>query len=111
MTVLLQLQKLFIVFATLTVASSAFPQHSQYGRPYASALTTSLDPVIPEGCTFISSKKEVGLDGTITGEYSYQDPVGSTIIVNYSVNGDGTNYTESRKVIKGYETDQIKGTI
>ena len=40
--------------------------------------------------------------GKITGEYTYEDPVGSTIVVSYSMNLDKTNYVEERKVYKKY---------
>ena len=40
------------------------------------------------------------------GEYSYKDPVGSTVTVTYSVNQDGTDYEESRKILKAYQTSK-----
>ena len=54
---------------------------------------------------FIFSSKEI-VDGRILGEYSYKDPVGSTVTVTYSVNQDGTDYEESRKILKAYQTSK-----
>lgn len=105
--------KLFVVLATFCAAANALPQ--SYGTSSSHSglqLLQDLEHSLPEGCTFISSSKEESADGVITGEYSYKDPIGSTITVTYSVNADGTNYTESRKILKAYETDlvQISGS-
>ena len=59
---------------------------------------------IPEGCTFISQTQET-VNGVIKGEYTYEDPIGSQITVTYSVNVDGSNYVEKRKILKAYDTD------
>ena len=60
--------------------------------------------VIPEGCNFLSQKQTTE-GNLIKGEYSYEDPIGSTITVTYSVGVDGSNYQEMRKILKGYKTD------
>ena len=41
----------------------------------------------------------------IKGEYTYEDPIGSRITVSYSVNVDGSNYVEKRKIVKAYKND------
>ena len=58
---------------------------------------------LPAGCKFISSTQNIE-DGVVKGEYSYEDPIGSTITVTYQVNTDGSNYLEKRKITKGYQT-------
>ena len=52
-----------------------------------------------------SGNSEELVGGKIKGVYSYIDPVGSLIEVNYSMNPDKTDYLEERKVIKNYEND------
>merc|ERR1712012_751098 len=54
-----------------------------------------------DDCMCITKTEEV-IGGKITGEYTYEDPVGSTIVVSYSMNLDKTNYVEERKVYKKY---------
>jgi len=92
--------KIFVVLAAALVVASAAPQHS-FGL---ARLTSNFEPEIPEGCTFLSQTQET-VNGVVKGEYSYKDPVGSTVIVTYSLNEDGTDYQETRKIIKAYETD------
>ena len=82
--------------------SAALPQ---YNFDFESVTHTDNYVNIPEGCTFISSSKEI-VNGRIEGEYSYKDPVGSIVTVTYSVGTDGTDYTESRKIVKAYQTDR-----
>ena len=88
------MQKLFLVLAALVAVSVAAPQ---YNYDVKSVTQTDQYVKIPEGCTFISSKKE-NINGRIEGEYSYKDPVGNIITVTYGMNIDGTGYTESRKI-------------
>ena len=76
------------------MATAALPQYKDFNFESV----TSNQVRIPEGCTFISSSKEYTNNGRIEGEYSYKDPVNSIITVTYSVNVDGTDYTESRRV-------------
>jgi len=92
--------KLFVILAAALVVANAAPQHS-FGL---ARLTANFEPEIPEGCTFLSQTQET-VNGVVQGEYSYKDPVGSTVIVTYSLNEDGTDYQETRKIIKAYETD------
>jgi len=94
--------KFFVVLAALVTVSAALPQ---YNFDFESVTTTDNYVNIPEGCTFISSSKEI-VNGRIEGEYSYKDPVGSIVTVTYSVGTDGKDYTESRKIIKKYQTDR-----
>jgi len=89
--------KLFLVLAALVAVSVAAPQ---YNYDVKSVTQTDQYVKIPEGCTFISSSKE-NVNGRIEGEYSYKDPVGNIITVTYSLNIDGTGYTESRKINRG----------
>jgi len=95
--------KFFVVLAALVTVSAALPQ---YNFDFESVTTTDNYVNIPEGCTFISSSKEI-VNGRIEGEYSYKDPVGSIVTVTYSVGTDGKDYTESRKIIKKYQTDKV----
>ena len=87
-------QKVFVVWTALLVATAALPQYKDFNFESV----TSNRVQIPEGCTFISSSKEYTNNGRIEGEYKYKDPVNSIITVTYSVNIDGTDYTESRRV-------------
>ena len=88
----------------MVTVSAALPQ---YNFDFDSVTHSGTDKYvnIPEGCTFISSSKEI-IDGRIEGEYSYKDPVGSIVTVTYSVNQDGTDYEESRKILKAYQTSK-----
>merc|ERR1712203_1002029 len=86
-------------------SAASAPQHSS-GRAiksFADEFRAGLVN-IPEGCTFISQTQET-VDGVIKGEYTYEDPIGSKITVTYSVNVDGSNYVEKRKILKAYDTD------
>jgi len=96
--------KLFLVLIFIASATSA-PQHGS-GRAiksFADEFRAGLVN-IPEGCTFISQTQET-VNGVIKGEYTYEDPIGSQITVTYSVNVDGSNYVEKRKILKAYDTD------
>ena len=52
-------------------------------------------------CQCISRAEEVQ-GNKIKGIYEYEDPVGSRIVVFYSMNKDKTDYVEERKVYKNY---------
>ena len=52
-------------------------------------------------CQCISRTEEVQ-GNKIKGIYEYKDPVGSRIVVFYSMNKDKTDYTEERKIYKNY---------
>jgi len=96
--------KLFLVLIFIASATAA-PQHGS-GRAiksFADEFRAGLVN-IPEGCTFISQTQET-VNGVIKGEYTYEDPIGSQITVTYSVNVDGSNYVEKRKILKAYDTD------
>lgn len=96
--------KLFLVVLFIASATSA-PQHGS-GRAvksFADEFRAGLVN-IPEGCSFISQSQET-VNGVIKGEYTYEDPIGSRITVTYSVNVDGSNYVEKRKIVKAYGTD------
>ena len=91
-----------MVLAALVTVSAALPQ---FNFDFESVTHTDKYVNIPEGCTFISSSKDI-VDGVIQGVYKYKDPVGSIVTVTYSVNEDGTDYQESRKILKAYETER-----
>merc|ERR1712018_872651 len=102
--ILSYIMKLFLVLIFIASATSA-PQHGS-GRAiksFADEFRAGLVN-IPEGCTFISQTQET-VNGVIKGEYTYEDPIGSQITVTYSVNVDGSNYVEKRKILKAYDTD------
>jgi len=96
--------KLFLVLIFIASATSA-PQHGSgraiknFHDEFRAGLVN-----IPEGCTFISQTQET-VNGVIKGEYTYEDPIGSQITVTYSVNVDGSEYVEKRKIVAAYETD------
>merc|ERR1712038_1542183 len=103
-TILSYFLKLFLVVLFIASATSA-PQHGS-GRAvksFADEFRAGLVN-IPEGCSFISQSQET-VNGVIKGEYTYEDPIGSRITVTYSVNVDGSNYVEKRKIVKAYGTD------
>merc|ERR1712241_866251 len=103
-TILSYIMKLFLVVLFTASATSA-PQHGS-GRAvksFADEFRAGLVN-IPEGCSFISQSQET-VNGVIKGEYTYEDPIGSRITVTYSVNVDGSNYVEKRKIVKAYGTD------
>merc|ERR1712018_225088 len=103
-TILSYIMKLFLVVLFIASATSA-PQHGS-GRAvksFADEFRAGLVN-IPEGCSFISQSQET-VNGVIKGEYTYEDPIGSQITVTYSVNVDGSNYVEKRKIVKAYGTD------
>merc|ERR1712241_218301 len=103
-TILSYIMKLFLVVLFIASATSA-PQHGS-GRAvksFADEFRAGLVN-IPEGCSFISQSQET-VNGVIKGEYTYEDPIGSRITVTYSVNVDGSNYVEKRKIVKAYGTD------
>ena len=56
------------------------------------------------GCNCISNTHNIEGD-IVSGEYSYEDPVGSKITVTYQINTDGTNYLEKRKITRGYKNE------
>ena len=47
----------------------------------------------------------------LKGEYSYLDPVGSLIIVKYTVGVDGNGYSEKRRIIKNYGSEKGSVTV
>jgi hypothetical protein len=48
--------------------------------------------------------KSEKIDGNnIYGQYSYIDPLGSLVIVKYSINKDGSNYAEKRLLTINYK--------
>merc|ERR1712038_1472108 len=103
-TILSYIMKLFLVVLFIASATAA-PQHGS-GRAvksFADEFRAGLVN-IPEGCSFISQSQET-VNGVIKGEYTYEDPIGSQITVTYSVNVDGSNYVEKRKILKAYDTD------
>ncbi len=57
---------------------------------------------IPAKSTFMDKSEKI--DGNIIyGKYSYIDPLGSLVIVKYSINKDGSNYAEKRLLTVNYK--------
>lgn len=55
---------------------------------------------LPENCTFLTNSQTT-TGQTVEGEYSYKDPLGSTVTVQYTVGLDGEGYAEKRRFVKG----------
>jgi len=55
---------------------------------------------LPENCTFLTNT-QTSAGQILEGEYSYKDPLGSTVTVQYSVGLDGQGYTEKRRFVMG----------
>ena len=57
---------------------------------------------IPDDGTFLE-KYQSFKNGIIQGQYSYFDPMGSLVVVKYTMDKDGKNYSEKRLVTVHYE--------
>merc|ERR1711988_2020447 len=78
-------------------------------RPQIENYSVDLPGNDQEDCVCLS-KTEERMGNVIKGQYSYIDPVGSLIEVNYSMNTDKTDYVEDRRVYKNYVNSGVPDT-
>lgn len=100
--------KKWILLNSIILIANGLPSHKENNFNVADKSRKG-DPLpngaqIPDNSSFLDKYEQEDGD-IIKGQYSYFDPRGSLVVVRYTLNRDGSNYSEKRLLTVDYKSE------